>query len=143
MDLKLNPGWIQTSNELDGDYWFPNCLPEEPNPNLANVRRADGVEAFSAVKDAENGGGIGPIQWVNDLEGKAVVIVATGGWREGGTFRVFVSRCPGTMPVEITNRFYFGDSMKIMPGDNGNWETPLNKAMELVATQLGIAPLDQ
>jgi len=47
------------------------------------------------------------------------------------------------MPVEITDRFYFGDSMKIMPGDNAGWEAPLNEAMELVATQLGIAPLDQ
>lgn len=143
MDIKLRPGWIQLSDYLDHNYWAPDCLPEEPNPSRANARRSDGTETFSTVIDANKGGGIGPIQWVNDLEGKAVVIVATGGWREGGEFRVFISRCPGTMPVEITNRFSFDDSMKIMAGDNAGWGTPLQRVVELVATRLGIATLDQ
>lgn len=135
---ELKPGWIQiyqgAYSEGCREYWAPNALPVVEE-DKSNAKGTDGQPRWSEVYASDKGGGIGPIQWVNDLEGKGVILLATGGWREGGTFKVFACRELGTVPIDITNRF----QLPVIPkGEPSGWETPLHEAAEIVLKGLGI-----
>lgn len=82
-------------------------------------------------------GGIGKIEWVNVTHDKAAILAADGGWKEGGTFHLWVSTGAGTRPYEVK----WTDPAKMDADDPSGWREVQEFAANMAREYLGLREL--
>lgn len=129
-NARLENGWVRLdSAPLSAAHWlegFPQAQTDEERD------RARGPEGrVSPIYDnSRKSGGIRAVQWVNFTTDKAVVMIALGGWREGGDFQVWYSPGVGQLPRDITNVIDL--DARIEAGDPDGWMEQVDAASDQV-----------
>lgn len=84
-------GWLRLmeSVPLRHDYWAED---------FNQAEKLSGVGEIFGYRTE----GVAPIQWINPLYDKAIVLAADGGWRTGGDWHVWFSHGARSRPVDLT-----------------------------------------
>lgn len=128
-------GWVELRDTyLLGVYWldgFPVIQDEEER--ATHGRGPD--KRRSPILDYQDGG-IGSIQWVNATHDKAAVLHCDGGWKDGGTWHLWVSPGARTLPYEVE----WTHAPTIVAGDHSGWQDSKDEAADMARSYLGLAP---
>lgn len=133
--IVLSDGWVRHQwLPTRDDYWLDPFLPGSTREERSELRLSV-VKRVSPIRGYDSRG-IGPVEWINTLHDRAVILDADGGWAAGGEFHVWYSRGAGMIPCEITKSAVRGPI--VVAGDNAGWEAQLEDAIAQVEAYVGI-----
>lgn len=129
--------WSRTDGDeecFEDRYWltsFPRATNSEDR-----MLRAVGPEHRMSPILAYDYRECGWVQWVHSEKGVAVLMIADGGWRTGGTLHVWVALGDDHEPLELD--LGAPDTLRITPGNFNGWMREMDDAATLVETELHI-----
>lgn len=130
-------GWASLEDEVSliDEYWL-NGFPVAATSEVAQRRGRGPENRVSPIYDYDDGG-IGAVQWLNVTHNAAAVLVSDGGWKDGGTFHLWISNGAGTLPYEVPLRY----PVTIEKGDASGWLDRKKQAISVAELVLGLRPL--
>lgn len=144
--VQYEDGWVQVPNDsarLDA-YWRSSIAdtttPAATTDSESVTTRLVPLGPVPCPVLNYDDGGIGHVQWLNLTHNRAAIVIADGGWKKGGAFRLWVSAGAGTEPFEISLGHY--SDFTFPRGGSDMWSAPKDRAIAAAQALLCLKQLN-